>query len=183
MRRSTALLMTQGVCHAHHLHPRIRTVVVRKGLPWNAPEGVWRGFVDPFSRLALIRACTRGRTAILKAKRRPQGEKSEALAVQAPLRRPAGASETEGARSSWGRSPRRPGREGCRVRRRGAPLYLHRLPVREGAKASTVFPRRFSVTAPRRRDPLSGLHPHAEFLTFLCSRRVVQGASARSSRG
>ena len=33
MRRSTALLMTAGHCHAHHLHLRIRTVVVRKGLP------------------------------------------------------------------------------------------------------------------------------------------------------
>ena len=84
MRRSTALLMTAGPlpCSSSTSADSDCRGTQRPSL--NATAGSLARTRRPLSPSALIRACTRGRTAILKAKRRPQARSPKALAGAGP---------------------------------------------------------------------------------------------------
>ena len=167
MRRSTALLMTAGhlPCSSSTSADSDCRGSQRPSL--NATAGSLARTRRPLSPSALIRACTRGRTAILKAKRRPQARSPKSPRRSRPRLRPP--------------LPVRP-------RLRG----LGRLLRRRGTKSPGEGEHRLSARLLRhraalvaRRDPLSGLHPHEwrKLLQLLCSRRVVQGPLRRARVG
>ena len=130
MRRSTALLMTAGhlPCSSSTSADSDCRGTQRPSL--NATAGSLARTRRPLSPSALIRACTRGRTAILKAKRRPQARSPKSPRRSRPRLRPSlpvrpRRGGSGGSCADGGRSPRV---EAAKVAESAAelpPSYLH----------------------------------------------------------